>query len=395
MPIAARHEDPAYTAPHDGYLDRASDALPHFHGDHAAHAHQDAGQLGAMLAQDAQAFPPPPNPDEEFYDDERPRARRKGLVTVAAVFGLAILGTAAAFGYRAVFGGSGTSSPPPVIRASSEPTKVAPPPPVNNDASPAKLTYERFGDRSQNEQVVAREEQPIDMRDPARAPTGANRSVPPGTLAPAGSAMASAPAASGPAGNPPSVLTEPKRVRTVQIRPDQPDAAARPQIASAAPAPAARQNPAIATATPPNAPLDVPAMNTLPPPASTAPRPQRAQPSANAPLSLAPDSNPPAAPAARTQAPTRVASAPAAGGNFLVQISSQRSEADAQAAFRSMQGKYSSVLGDRQAVIRRADLGEKGTYYRAMVGPFATREQAVQLCGSLKAAGGDCVVQGN
>ena len=37
--------------------------------------------------------------------------------------------------------------------------------------------------------------------------------------------------------------------------------------------------------------------------------------------------------------------------------------------------------------------GEKGTYYRAMVGPFSTREQAVQLCGSLKAAGGDCVVQ--
>jgi hypothetical protein len=46
-------------------------------------------------------------------------------------------------------------------------------------------------------------------------------------------------------------------------------------------------------------------------------------------------------------------------------------------------------------MIKRADLGDKGTYYRAMVGPFSTREQAIQLCGSLKAAGGDCVVQSN
>src|SRR5262249_45070595 len=137
--------------------------------------------------------------------------------------------------------------------------------------------------------------------------------------------------------------------------------------------------------------------------------PQQAPaPGANAPLSLAPDANnapPAAAPAptraraAATQQPTRLASAPnpapaaTANGGYLVQVSSQRSEADAQAAFRSVQSKYSSVLGDRQLVVRRADLGAKGTYYRAMVGPFPSRDQAVQLCASLKAAGGDCVVQ--
>ena len=60
-----------------------------------------------------------------------------------------------------------------------------------------------------------------------------------------------------------------------------------------------------------------------------------------------------------------------------------------------MQGKYSSVLGGQSHTIRRVELGDKGTYYRAMVGPFATREQAVQLCSSLKSAGGDCVVQSN
>jgi cell division septation protein DedD len=78
-----------------------------------------------------------------------------------------------------------------------------------------------------------------------------------------------------------------------------------------------------------------------------------------------------------------------------VQLSSQRSEAEAQAAFRSLQAKYPNVLGGRQAVVRRAELGERGVFFRAMVGPFASRDQASQLCGSLKAAGGDCIVQGN
>jgi hypothetical protein len=115
---------------------------------------------------------------------------------------------------------------------------------------------------------------------------------------------------------------------------------------------------------------------------------------ANAPLSLAPDSGPPAAAPARS-APSRVASVPAGNGSYLVQVSSQRSEADAQSAFRNIKSKYSSVLGDRQAVIKRAELAGKGTYFRAMVGPFTTRDQAIQLCSSLKAAGGDCVVQTN
>ena len=35
-------------------------------------------------------------------------------------------------------------------------------------------------------------------------------------------------------------------------------------------------------------------------------------------------------------------------------------------------------------VIKRADLGDKGVYYRAMVGPFGTPEEASQFCGSLK-----------
>jgi hypothetical protein len=76
-------------------------------------------------------------------------------------------------------------------------------------------------------------------------------------------------------------------------------------------------------------------------------------------------------------------------------VSSQKSEADAQASYRTLQGKYPSVLGSRSAQIRRADLGEKGVYYRATVGPFETSDEASQFCGSLKTAGGQCVVLRN
>jgi hypothetical protein len=41
------------------------------------------------------------------------------------------------------------------------------------------------------------------------------------------------------------------------------------------------------------------------------------------------------------------------------------------------------------------DLGAKGIYYRAMVGPFASMEKAAGMCRTLKAAGCNCLVQRN
>jgi cell division protein FtsN len=99
-----------------------------------------------------------------------------------------------------------------------------------------------------------------------------------------------------------------------------------------------------------------------------------------------------------TNAPVQIApvsAAPSGGGGYLVQVSSQKNEADAQASYRVLQGKFPGVLGSHSPVIRRADLGDKGVYYRAMVGPFGTSEEASQFCGSLKSAGGQCVIQRN
>ena len=80
---------------------------------------------------------------------------------------------------------------------------------------------------------------------------------------------------------------------------------------------------------------------------------------------------------------------------YLVQVSSQKNAADAQASYRALQSKFPSVLGSRSPVIKRVDLGDKGVYYCPMVGPFGTTEEAEQFCASLKTAGGQCVVQRN
>jgi hypothetical protein len=82
-------------------------------------------------------------------------------------------------------------------------------------------------------------------------------------------------------------------------------------------------------------------------------------------------------------------------GGYLVQVSSQRNEADAQASYRALQDKFPAVLGSRAALIMRADLGDHGVFYRAAVGPFVTPDEAAQFCANLKSAGGQCVVQRN
>ena len=99
--------------------------------------------------------------------------------------------------------------------------------------------------------------------------------------------------------------------------------------------------------------------------------------------------------AAAAPAPIARAASAANTGGYAVQVSSQRSEAEAQASFRSLQAKYPNQLGGRQVQIHKVELGAKGTYYRAMVGPFANAGDASALCSSLKAAGGSCLIQRN
>jgi hypothetical protein len=326
------------------------------------------------------------------YDEPPPR-RRVGVLAIAGIFALAVIGTAGAFGYRAVFGGSGSHMPPPVIKADTAPSKIVP----DSAKDSSKLVTDRVG--STGETIVPREEKPVDIKDKIAAPV-----FPPVTAT-------AAQAGAGGAGNGLVAGAAPKKVHTIVIRPDQ------PMVADAAPAapippqpsPIAMPEPqAPKAAAPPLAPAkpqqQAAAPEPAPRPAPPAPRaPALSAHAANAPLSLNPDAAPAPRGPTRTAstAPTSLAAVPsvnpasAARGGYAVQVSSQRSEAEAQSAYHALQGKYGSVLGGRSMFVHKVELGAKGTYYRAMVGPFATQAEASQLCSSLKSAGGSCLVQRN
>lgn len=322
------------------------------------------GDFGAQGGQYDDGYDRPPYGED--FEQDSPKARRGGTMTVVVVLLLAVIGTGAAFAYR-TFVGSPRSGEPPVIKADAGPNKVIPP---GAGDSSGKIT-DRVGDKSA-ERVVSREEQPVDVN----AKAGPRVVFPPLTQNANPPTVASASPNARPtgAGVGNGTLTggeEPRKIRTLSIRPDQPDAAA-----AAPPATPARAQPPAQRAS-------------TTAPASTA---STGVPAANAPVSLSPQAPPVAAPAER---PKVAAISPAAvtGGGAYVQVSSQKSEADAKASFRSLQGKYASILGSRTASIHKADIAGKGTFYRAMVGPFGTNEEATTFCGNLKSAGGQCVVQ--
>jgi len=337
--------------------------------------------------------------EETFYEDGHPPKRRMGIMAIAAVFALAVIGTAGAFGYRAIFGASRSSTPPPVIKADTAPSKIVP---AAASKAPNKLITDRVGDHAQDEKLVSREETPVEITAAEVKTNPVIAAVPP----PQGGV---APGAPQPAPGSGVISSEPKKIHTIAIRPDQSGMGADQSVAPAPPAapPAPAQTPApapVKQAAPPPEVANNPRVvtNPAPPP----PRPAEAQAAApahrttatvsrNAPLSLNPNAPPERAPMRTAAVTAPAAKAAQAAGSYAVQVSSQRSEADAKAAFRSLQAKFPKQLGGREALIHKVDLGAKGTFYRAMVGPFANANEAGELCSGLKAAGGQCLIQRN
>jgi len=375
-------------APGD-YSDSSYHAEPHFDADIDDRLHDDrfqdthrtatpqAGQPGSQhdghenenYFFDGAAAPT----DEHFYDDP-PRSRAtNGLLTAVVLVGCGILGTAGAYGYRTYYSGT-RSIDAPIISAEKSPIKVMPAP---AGADAGKSVQDRVGDKAANERVVTRQEEPVTFPERAVLPV-------PFTTSPGSVPSSPAPAAG---------ATEPKKVNTLAIRPEGVD-------------PMTRLVGGVVGAPLQTAPSSQPVATTRPPAAATptAPPPRRNN---GGPLSLEPQAQGDTASSYQpAPPPDRVATAPAsgprlaatsssAGGGYMAQLSSQHSEAEAQASFHTLQSKYPKELGDREAIVRRADLGPKGIYYRTMVGPFGTATDANQFCGGLKAVGGQCIVQKN
>jgi hypothetical protein len=79
--------------------------------------------------------------------------------------------------------------------------------------------------------------------------------------------------------------------------------------------------------------------------------------------------------------------------DWVVQLSAQRTEEEAQSAFRAAQAKY-AVLAGYQVLIRKKDQRGRGVFYAAQLGPLA-RDEANGLCSRIKRAGGKCFTQEN
>ncbi|WP_342150116.1 SPOR domain-containing protein [Methylorubrum sp. SB2] len=327
---------------------------------------------------------------------ERPRHRGR-LVQVGG--GLALLAVCVG-GALAWKGSHGGSSGPITVLADKTPLKVQP---AATDGVEIPDQNKQIYDRNAKDgqiKIVNREEQPLDVNQAARTAAARNE----GTPAPAGQGGATP----GQGGLLTDSLGEPRRVRTVAVKPDTPTPA---QAAAQAVSPVGSET---AGPTSPIPTMTLPEAAGGSTPAATPRRPARTLASA-APMPVADAATPaqaePAPAPAPRKAPQRVASvettastpaepvvdaAPAASqasvGGFSVQLGVRGSESEARAAFRQMQSKYSQLSG-KPELIRQAEVNGK-TIYRVRVGPLAKNE-ASSLCTELQGAGGQCFVAKN
>ena len=100
-----------------------------------------------------------------------------------------------------------------------------------------------------------------------------------------------------------------------------------------------------------------------------------------------------ASPSKSAQAPPRPskpAAAQAAGTRL--QLGSLRSEDAARQEWERIKRKNSDLLGSLSATPVRADLGDKGIYYRIQAGPIADPAAAERICGELKLRSIGCIL---
>jgi cell division septation protein DedD len=88
--------------------------------------------------------------------------------------------------------------------------------------------------------------------------------------------------------------------------------------------------------------------------------------------------------AAILEASTSASPKAATGGPVKVQLGSVRSAEAARDEWARLKREQPDLLGKLTAVAVRADLGDKGTYYRIQAGPLADGGAAERLCGELR-----------
>jgi hypothetical protein len=342
---------------------------------------------------------------DHYYDDILSSRSRGGLLVVTAMLALAAL--AGTFAYRAMFRGD-------VFLALQSIVGPAPDNIVgnNSDSQLSNSSQTFIASAGSSEEL-----QPIDTRESPKSVPRVISTIPISSR-PSADAVASAPdtpapepavvdphvAPSAPLASTPVLPASSEATETAAVAPaaredgaPSPASAAPVLTAASVPPPAAAPMPAQA----PSDPKKVQLVNVDPdewsetdtssPPAANAATPAAAS-AAAAPLV---GNNDDAAPSSGSsmQAGRDTGAEVSSGGAYAVQLASEHSAAEAHASFRALRAKFQNQLGGREPIVRRADLGAKGIYYRVMVGPFASMEKAAGICTTLKAAGCKCLVQ--
>jgi hypothetical protein len=76
-------------------------------------------------------------------------------------------------------------------------------------------------------------------------------------------------------------------------------------------------------------------------------------------------------------------------GGTRLQLASVRSEGDARQEWDRLKRANADLLGSLSATPVRADLGEKGVYYRLQTAPIADPDR---ICGELKRRNIGCII---
>jgi hypothetical protein len=311
------------------------------------------------------------------------RRSRKPLYATAAVIAIGLLGIGGTFAFK---GSSSSSGDLVEIKAAPGPTKVAAPAKPDS-ALPAKdsTVLDRSAQTPPVRQIVTRQEQPVDLSQVARAPVAAPISAD-------GNAQQAA------AGT----IAEPRRVKTIAVRPDgtvvgAPVVTTPPPAAQAQPLPPPA--PAARTVTPKSdnrvattpAP-EKPAVAKIVPPKPAVPkivaRPEKPEPAKVARADAGDNAAADNAPAAAAAPVANVASG---GGGFSVQLAAPGTEAEARQMAGQLAAKYDKALGGAHLTFRKAT--DKPVYRVRAAG--LSHEAAVAVCERIKAAGGPCFVAKN
>ncbi|MGB0683636.1 MAG: SPOR domain-containing protein [Magnetovibrionaceae bacterium] len=166
------------------------------------------------------------------------------------------------------------------------------------------------------------------------------------------------------------------------------------QIAEAAPPPpvvvpsAPPVNPAsdAAVGTPAAPPAPAPVAPTAEPPRGASPSDALVAAAETQSTALQPGS------AAPTPEPASTVVQPALGGAYAIQVAAVRSQDAGEKEWNRLKKANPDLFSALELSVVRADLGERGIFYRLRAGPLASRADAKALCGELKTRKLNCLV---